>query len=212
MKLERVFILAALGLAATAPAQLVNASFEEPSLPNGTFNASGITGWSVSGESGVWNIPSASFFTIEAPHGTQIGYSNGNFVAQQASISLVEGLNGVSLQAGRRSDGFAGSFDLQLWVGGTVSSGAVVTGGEMIASTSFNHLNVAPTSFTLIEANFVAQANDPRLGQALSVRMVKTAGSQMNWDDVQMTAVPEPTTLGILALGAAAALRRRNRK
>lgn len=209
MKLERILVACVLGLAGSSQAQLINASFEDPLMNNGTYGTSGINGWSnASGDAGVWNIPTAGFFNAEAPHGTQIGYINGTSLAQQSSATLVEGLNEISVQAGRRSDSFSGSFNFQLWVGGTVSGGNVV-GGELLASTLFDHTTISPSTFTLITTSFNAAGNDPRLGQLLSVRILRAAGSQANFDDVRMSAVPEPATLAALALGAFLVRRRK---
>ncbi len=207
MKLERIVIVCALGLTSLSQAQLVNASFEEPPVGAGVFNNL-VAGWSDSGGGGVWNIPLNGFFNLEAPDGTQIGYTNGNSLAQQSTASLVAGLNEVSVQAGRRGDSFAGSFNLELWVGGTVSLGSVA-GGELLASSSFNHTTVNPNSFTLLTTTFNAASNDPRLGQLLSVRILRTTG-QANFDDVRMSAVPEPATLAALAIGAFLVRRRKS--
>ena len=202
--------MAGLGLASVSQAQLINASFEEPVMAQGSWGTAGLPGWTNgSGDTGAWNIPSSSFFVAEAPHGTQIGYSNSIQVAQQSSVGLIEGLNEVTVMGGRRQDSFAGSFDLQLWVGGTVVNGTVI-GGEMLSSTSFVHTTIPVSSFTLISTSFTAAANDPRLGQLLTVRFFKTSGSQMNWDDVRMSAVPEPMTM--VGLGAFALLLRRRKK
>lgn len=202
--------MAGLSLASVSHAQLINASFELPVHPPQTYNSDGLPGWTNgSGATGSWNIPAASFFLTEAPDGDQIGYSNSVQVAQQSTVGLVEGLNEVTVMAGRRQDGFAGSFDLQLWVGGSVANGDV-TGGEMLSSTSFDHTTVLPSSFALISTSFTAAANDPRLGQLLTVRFFKTAGSQMNWDDVRMSAVPEPMTM--IGLGAFALFLRFRKK
>jgi hypothetical protein len=199
----------AVTLYSSATAQIINGGFETPAYGNGGFS-DGLPGWTRNGEAGHWNIfPGLNFFNAEAPQGTQILYCNAASISQQTSSTLNVGETVLSTMAGRRSDTFAASFDMELWAGGTAVSG-FVNGGTLLASAKFNHLNVTPGSFTPLQITYNATANDASLGQFLSVRFVRTAGSQTNLDDVRLTAaVPEPATMAALALGLAATLRRR---
>ncbi len=175
--------LAALALPMAGLATLVNASFETPEQVMGGYSVSGIPGWS--GGTGVWYIPTAGFFQTTAPDGHQIGYSNSNFMAQQSTNVIGAGVNSVTVQAGRRHDGFSGSFKLNIYAGGSVSNG-VVTGGTLLASTPFDYNSIPPDSFTLVTATYTAQAGDPVIGQFVTVQFQLTAGAQMDMDDVRI--------------------------
>jgi len=208
MKLCALLIVAS--AVASAHSYLVNPSFELPAIPDGN-TAAGANGWSGNvTQWGVWNIfPGYAYFSSEAPDGTQILYSNSGTVAQQSSLALQEGIVKLSAMGGRRQDVFAGSFQMQLWAGGSVSNGAV-TGGFLLASADFDHTKLSPSTFAPLHLNFAADSSNPYLGQLLSVRFVTLSG-QMNVDNVRLEfeAVPEPATMAAVGLGALAVLRRR---
>lgn len=177
-------------MAGSASASLINASFEDPPLALGTFSSSGIIGWG--GGTGVWHIPSTSFFETTAPDGLQIGYSNTTNLAQQSTNVVSLGANTVTVQAGRRHDGFAGSFDMKVWAGGSQTNG-VVTGGTLLTTVHFDHTSIPPDSFVLVSATYTADVNDPNLGQFITVQFVKTSGSQINIDDVKIFSADSET-------------------
>lgn len=196
---------------ASASAQISNASFEEPFLNSG-FNSNGIQGWTnSSGSTGSWVLPAAGFFTTAAPDGRQIGYSNASSVSSETGYAIEEGTQTLTIMAGRRSDGFAGSFALELWAGGSAVTGNIV-GGNLLASALFDHTAVDPTSWHLLEVSYTALSGDVAIGQSVGIRMVRTAGSQMDFDDVRYNgAVPEPSTLLAAAVGLVALRLRRRR-
>ncbi|MBX3112427.1 MAG: PEP-CTERM sorting domain-containing protein [Fimbriimonadaceae bacterium] len=210
MKLQLVAL--ACVVAPLASASLTNASFEEPPQSLGAYSSDGIDGWtkSSSGSAGVWHLPAGSFFETDAPDGVQIGYSNALFIAQQASDVLGLGTTNLSVMGGRRTDGFAGSFMLRLWAGGTVADG-VVTDGTLLGETLYDHTAHDPTSFSLVKIEYEALAGDASLGKLLTVQFERTAGSQMDFDDVRLSAesVPEPATLLALGAGVLSLARRR---
>lgn len=194
-----------------ADAEVVNGSFEDPALGSaGEFSAAGIPGWTASGGSlGVWRLPNPTYFPVAAPDGSQIGYSNGNAIAQQLPDELVPGPHFASVLAGRRDDQYAGSFDFELWAGGTVADGAV-TGGTLLDSAHFDHTLYPAATFRRLLLSYEAAGDDPLLGEPLALRMVRTGGVQMNFDRVTL---PEPsgvaaTALPALLLGALARRRR----
>lgn len=199
------------GVAALGSSQLLNASFEAPVFTDGGYGGP-LTGWSGSLDSdfGAWNIFSGyGFFNSEAPHGTQVLYSNATSVAQQSSEVVGVGENKITAMAGRRADSYYASFELQMWAGGTVSNGAV-TGGTLLATSIFDRDSIAPSSFTPIEAVYTAAEGDPILGQLITVRFFKTLGPQMSADDVQVNgAVPEPASIVAISAAAVAFFRRR---
>lgn len=181
---------------ALSSASLLNASFEDPPLPPGQYIATGTEGW-ING-TGVWHIPTTGFYQANAPDGLQIGYTNNARMAQQSSNVVGVGTNSVTLQAGRRHDSFAGSFNLNVYAGGNVSSTGVVTGGNLIATANFDFTTVAIDSFTPITASYTALPGDPNLGQFITVQLERTNGSQVNVDDVRITS---PASTTVLATG-----------
>lgn len=209
------FVFAALAGVSVMPsaiAQVINPSFEDPFIAGNFVNLATIPGWSLNtgGEAGVWVLPASLLFNTNAPDGRQIFFSNGPSLAQQISNTLTEGTHTFFAQAGRRGDGFAGSFAMRMYAGGTVANGAV-TGGTLLGTTNFDHTTIATNSFTPISVSYTAAAGDPLLGQLLSVQFVRTSGVQVNFDAVTYNdqVVPEPATLGLLALGGLLMQRRR---
>lgn len=208
MFMRGLLLLSCLTVSLGASAQFINAGFENPVQSDGTFGNT-LPGWTATGgNAGAWNIfPSYSFFRSEAPEGTQIAYVNGTSLAQQSAVTLAAGETTLSVMAGRRSDTFAASFDMELWAGGTVAAG-VVTGGTLLGTASFIHTSIAPSSFTPLSVTYNASVNDPLIGQKITARFVRVGGSQMNFDDVRLNVVPEPATMSVLVIGLVAALRR----
>jgi hypothetical protein len=192
-----------------AVADFINGNFESPSVANSATAGSPVWTQSGSSDSGVWNIvPGYVLFNAEAPEGTQIGYSNNPSMAQQSSRLLTQDPVTLYAFAGRRADAFAGSYRMELWAGGTVASGAV-TGGTLLSSFDFNHTLLAPSSFVEIQTSYTPTVGDPLIGQLLSARFVRTAGTQMNMDRVSFEAIPEPSSVTVFALaGLVAACRR----
>lgn len=180
-----------LALNVSSFATLTNSSFENPAVGVGQYTSDGIPGWSSSGH-GVWHIPTGGFFETTAPDGLQVAYSNGTAMAQQSSNFVGLGANTVTVQGGRRHDGFAGSFDLKVWAGGTVTNGNV-TGGTLLATATFDHTLYPIDSFTMISATYTALPGDPNLGKFITVQFVRTAGSQMNLDDVRISSPSSET-------------------
>jgi len=198
--------------AGVAHATLTNASFESPVQSLGGYTFGGIDGWSKSpGESGVWHIPSSFFFEANAPDGLQIGYSNAALVAQQSTDVVQVGKTKLTVMGGRRSDGFAGSFTLRLWAGGTVTNGDLI-GANLLGETAFDYTQFNPGTFSLVTIEYEALDGNVNLGKLLTVQFAKGVGSQMNFDDVRLTTpnpVPEPTTMAALGAGLLALARRR---
>ncbi|MBL8047782.1 MAG: PEP-CTERM sorting domain-containing protein [Chthonomonas sp.] len=189
-------------LAGASYASIINGGFESPALGSGLYNTLTPAGWSSNGTSGVWNIPTGGFFAAEAPEGTQIGYSNGSVFAQgNIGILAVDQVT-LSCMAGRRSDTFAGSFKMQLWAGGALNSSLVMVGGTLLGEAAFDHTSIAPATFTPLSVVYTAPTSSSLIGQSLTVRLEKTVGSQMNFDDFRINAVPEPGSLAALAIGA----------
>jgi len=215
MSIKTGIAIFALGSLSTCSfASLINASFEQPSLPQNTIGSSGITGWDIngSGGTGVWNIAGSSLWPLSAPNGVQIGYTYANFLAQQSTDVITVGLNTISAYGGRRSDGFASSFTMEFWAGGTESAGSI-TGGTILGTANYTAPAAPMGSFTFLSASYTAGVGDPNLGQLISVRFVNGGGAHISLDDVRITTqpVPEPASMAALGIGALALLRRKKK-
>jgi hypothetical protein len=192
-----------------------NAGFEDPVQANNAFTTTGINGWTNSGESGVWRPVSAGFFSVPVPQGSQIGYTNAASVAQVLTNNLQVGQYALSAQVGRRNDGFVGDLSLELWAGGTVASGNV-TAGTLLASGTLTVAQQTLGAFTGLNVPFTANAGNPQLGQTLAVRIVKLNGSQVDFDQINLSftagaasAAPEPASALLILSGLAVFARRR---
>jgi hypothetical protein len=209
MKLLALVLVLTSFCCSPAIADFINGGFESPLAATGSPALS--SAWSQSGgaDAGVWNIfPGYSLFNAEAPEGTQIGFSNNASMAQQSSRLLTQAPVTLYAFAGRRADAFAGSYRMELWAGGTVAAGAV-TGGTLLSSVDFNHTLIAQSTFIEIQTSYTPTVGDPLIGQLLSARFVRTAGTQMNMDRVSFEAIPEPSSVTVFLLaGLVAACRR----
>ena len=186
---------------------LTNGSFETP--PTAGYNngcgggcvystGEAIPGWSITGgQTGQW-IPDTypgGFNYI--PDGVTVGYSNGGTIDQVVSATAVAGTTyDLSAFVGSRLDGFYAAPTVQLLINGNVvatATGATPTSGAWSDWT---------TSYT---------ATAGQAGQSIEV-LLTAPGAQSDFDDVSLTAVPEPATWAMMILGMGAmgaALRRR---
>jgi hypothetical protein len=162
-----------------APIPITNPSFEQPSLPKGSFTIENITGWSVinTGNPGVFNPSSTSFDSV--PDGNQTLYSNSATVFQQLPATLAPNTTyTLRLQVGRRLDytNFPG-FTVELRAGNTVLASANQT---MVPLPE-------PGKFVPLTLSFTTPSSVPQ-GQNLEIRL-KSAGAQTNFDNVTLDAV-----------------------
>jgi hypothetical protein len=162
-----------------APISITNPSFEQPSVPKGSYTIEKITGWSVinTSSSGVFNPSSTSFNSV--PDGSQTLYSNGATVFQQLPATLAPNTTyTLRLQVGRRLDytNFPG-FTVELRAGNTVIASANQTMVPL----------PAPGKFVPLTLSFTTPSNVPQ-GQKLEIRL-KSVGAQTNFDNVKLDAV-----------------------
>ena len=198
-------------LALGAQAQFVNGSFEDPDLGVGAFTTSGINGWSTIGTTGVWNTTTWGSFTDPLPDGDQIGYMNGGAsIAQVSGTTMIEGTNTLNFWMGRRQDGFTGDALVEMVAGGTAAGGNIA-GGTVVGFLVINAVDLAPGKFQQFSINKQLAANDPLIGQAIGVHFGFLAGSQVDFDRVEVNTVPEPLSLIALGSGVLLAFRRRRK-
>ena len=200
--------LALAGVVAAAPITIVNFSFEDPAFADGGFNSGPVTGWVVTGGSGVFN-PTVGQLSQGPTDGLQVGYSNNIGLAlQQDLLAVVTGNTVYTLRVDlqSRTDGFP-------HVSTTLELRTVAD--DLLASATFGA--VPSGTNQLLTATFFASAGDPNLGENLRINLI-AGGQQSDWDNVRLdatlrtpTGVPEPGTLFLLgaALAGLGVMRRK---
>ena len=192
--------------AGATPITIVNPGFELPSMADGGFNVNIITGWTVSGSSGVFNPTVAQ---LPPPtEGVQTAYINlGNITQVLAATLLPDTVYTLSAD-------FLARTDCCVWPGSELD---LIAGGTVVASAFIAPGALAPGGIQASTVSFLAAAGNPLLGQQLQVRVANTNGAvQLNVDNVQLDAasrnsnVPEPASLLLVgsAVGAWMARRR----
>jgi len=190
-------MLLALPVPANAAVNIVtNGSFETlpgTGLPFGcgvdcSFSIGPIPGWITNGATGQFQPgpPSTTTFFSSVPDGVTVAYSNGGSISQTLGITAVAGqLYNFSVAFGRRSDG---TFD-------PTATAVLNVGNNFVIATG-----VAPTpgNWSTYMASYLATALDA--GAPISV-VLNASGAQGNWDDVNVSAVPEPATWAMMLLG-----------
>lgn len=204
--------VAGAGLASAAPINIVNHSFEDPALGPGSFTYSaqgGVPGWTFntrpggSQDIGVWYTGAVNKV------GNQIGFVySGYSIAQALShVVLPETTYTLDYLAGYTA---GQSLIVELFAGGTVASGAV-TGGTLLATKT----TTGPGSAVLdaYQLTFTTGATGAGIGETLSIRVSTTGSSYAGFDHflLDATPVPEPATLSLVGLAAAALARRKRR-
>lgn len=175
------------------------------------FGQGGVLLQNANNSSAHWNLVSST--GASAPVGTdvQLLWNNGTSFVTVGSVYTTTAANGDTASAGFGLYFYGtgspiiiptyaptGTFEVQGWTGGFQSYAAAVAGGAYVGQTA---------SFTAAEAN---EATTPK-GNALSITGNPATGSAWNGDLV-LVPVPEPTTIALSGLGAAALLLFRRRK
>ncbi|MCU1239647.1 MAG: hypothetical protein JWO71_373 [Candidatus Acidoferrum typicum] len=180
---------------------ITNASFQTVSLLTPlnqscgvgcTFNTS-IPGWTITGAGGQFPAgqfqPGSLFFTPALPSGNIVAYSNGGTISQQLSASLTPGWTyTLSVDVGRRLDAGVNNFTIDLFAGNQLLNFLTLSNGIITPGTFLNE------SF-----NYTAGAV-PFAGP-LRIDLSAVGPQQINFDNVQLTGVPEPGSLALLATG-----------
>lgn len=216
----KTFTLVVAALCATlAHAQVIrNGSFEDPGfdLGSGAVTLNDIPQWSLSDSSGVEQtagvqiFPYNPFFPAPAANGRQALFLSGRTVAQRLTATVIEGSQAVRAQGALYSSISAGSWRMKMFAGGSIENGAVV-GGTLIAQALYDETGRPEHTWETVTMEYVAGANDPHLGKFLFISLEQTGTETALIDNLQFDAnpVPEPATLGLLALGGLLVKRRR---
>lgn len=197
------FVVCASGQAWGATIPVVNAGFENPTLPNGGTTPT-TPGWvpTPAGNPGIWN-PTTTIFPGEATEGQNVAYINTlpnqtSLLEQILSTTIApDAIYTLEVDVGRRLDQaglgnfFAPRIQLQ-------TAGGVVLAGSGCLHGSFG-------SFVTCTATYTAPTTGGPLGQALKVSLqnIGQSGSteQANFDNVRLTAVPLPAAIYLFGAG-----------
>jgi hypothetical protein len=178
-----------------------NAGFETANTfdaGGGTYNHS-VVGWDL--DSGGFGTMLTSGFPVASTNGgVNNAWSNGGTISQSLTDILAIGSYDLSVLFGDRTDTPFPTASIELWAGATLIgliSQASVPDGTWVNGTS----------------NIVIGGGHAALGETLEIKLI-SGGVQNLFDDVSLnyTAVPEPSTLAIFALGLMGLASRRFKK
>jgi hypothetical protein len=208
----------ALPLAVVSNARAVtiqNFSFESPALTNGDYQGDGnypapftTPGWTSdpANGNGAQNFIGTGSFgagsTLPAPaDGKQAIYVNGNDIYQDVGALLPNLKYTLTVAAGNQPGFGPGSTGTIELVNGTTPA------GTLLNSTTISTQPVS--SFADFSVTFIT---GPSVSGDLTIVLAKASGNQMDYDNVRLTATPEPSSIilgGLGAVGLLLAVRRR---
>ena len=149
-----------------------------------------------------------------APEGENVGYTEpgvgvpGGF-GQVLTEALTAGMTyTLTVEVGNTLGYAWGGYSVQLLAGGSQppagdGSGYAgeVTGGILLAEDN-NTLVIAEDTFETSTVTYTAGPDDPLLGEPLQIRLLALGGEEVDFDAVSLDAIPEPSTVVLLCMGA----------
>jgi len=208
------------------PITIVNPSFETPFTPAGTFSGgstSAPNGWSVY-NTGATN--SQRQFGVLNPTGTEF-FSGGVPAGANVGVVFLQNTNGIA-EAGLRQN-LSSTLQLNTTYTVTVEVGNIATdpnppfnmfnfdgfpgyridllAGSTVLGSDNNSLLPPEGQFLTSTFDVTIGSSHANFGQGLGIRLVSLNGdgTEVNFDNVRVVAVPEPTSMMLVA-GAAIAV------
>ena len=153
---------------------IANPSFELPAVTPGSFTTTAPAGWSggPSGAVGVF-FPTVASWGYTAPHGNQVGYTNGGVLEQTLSATVQPGVEYVLMVDVVRRPSFYQAYKVELVAGDTV---VAVDDGTLMLPIGGSRVSVL---------TFRPQLGHPQAGLPLTIRL--SGPTQANFDNVRMT-------------------------
>lgn len=224
MKYMTGWVLAGATLASTASGQsitLLNPSFEEPTTADGTATGTPPPGFGLFpgiGASGVFNTTDSRYTgttgsgAVPGGDGIQVAYinndtTNSNFLFQNLESEVIEPneVYTLTVAVGNAFAQIDENFSIRLSTFTGVIIAETVGDPELLAAGRFTDITAVSTAFP-----------DGFATTGLQIQLANLATKpgdtvQVNFDNVRLTSVvPEPASLGMIALGTLAlAIRRR---
>ncbi|MES2125709.1 MAG: PEP-CTERM sorting domain-containing protein [Pseudomonadota bacterium] len=185
-------------LANAAGVAITNASFETDTTFTSERGSTGwssgiLSGWTTSGDTGVWNPRNPAYYPGGIPDGINVAYSNGGSFSQTLATALSNDTNyTLTMSVGIRTDVPFQNYTIELLAGGNV----IASASNPVTPASYSG------SFQTATLNYSAGGAEAYAGQLLGIR-VTSYGTQVNYDNVGLSAnpVPEPETYGMLLAG-----------
>ena len=229
---QSAFIVAGVSLfaaphAGAADLAVVNAGFENPPQAPGSFFGGNPPGWTIFPGSfdptsnGVYNPGNFGYYTVALPEGSNLGFSYdgtptaglGTFGLSQVLADTLQPLTQYTLRVAVGDPLPAQGFNVTGFPGYQVQ---LLAGGVLLSQDNNSLAGTFPEgTFAESIVGFTSGASHPQLGQPLEIRLINLnpsnfpAESEVDWDNVRLAAIPEPASLGLIALTLPALLRRR---
>lgn len=193
------------GHASAGVIEIANGGFEMDDFGDGGWDLVA-TAWSRTSGTGTWN-PTSDFYPGEAPEGENVGFARPGEALWQvlSGVTLTENtMYTLEVEVGRRITTPYPGYSIQLLAGDTV------------LAEDLNSLDLTAGEFSTSTITFEAGAIEALVGETLSIRLAALEGTpvgQVNFDNVQLTAIstiPAPATLAVFGLAGLSRRRRRS--
>ena len=194
------------GWAALVP--ISDAGFETPGAAAGGTGSLSATAWVVSSAGGVFYPNSVTEYSQPVPEGHQVGFVNSGVINQILTATLqANSVYTLSGYIGNRSDFGFNSATVALFVGNSGNTSFTQLGSLVITAPSAG--TFATWSFDYTSPSSIPGTETGDLVISLGG---PNSGSQVNYDEISLSYVPEPVNMalamfGILAVGGTAGRR-----
>jgi len=171
---------------------LLDGEFNDVSAVTNAPNPDAVPGWDFVLKAGiphggVGNV-TTGWFADEAPEGENAAYSAGAWIIQDLTDTFQANTKyTLTVQIGQAVGG----------TGNAYTFGIAAPEGPFLGSINSNITTAAFTKYTVV---YTTGSSGGPIDE--KIRLLFGSNAQVWWDDVQLDAVPEPATIGMLGLGA----------